>query len=132
MSCLLALIGDRTVVVRGDRRSDIASDAFAFAEEREENQRGDEQNLQNDGCHEGAALDFASTLFEFGITFDEATTKETRLVLRTGALDHYTPPKIPLRGVGFGGADFSEVVFGKPAPLSQGCEVRASSAPFDT
>src|SRR3974390_43706 len=33
---------------------------------------------------------------------------------------------------GFGGADSPEVVFGEPAPLSQGCEVRASSAPFDT
>jgi len=34
--------------------------------------------------------------------------------------------------VGFCGADPSEVAFGKPAPLSQGCEVRASSAPLDT
>jgi hypothetical protein len=132
MGILRMVVRNPAVMVRRQRRFDIASDAFASAEEREENQRGDEEDLQNNGCDESTTLNFASALLEFGITFNEATTKEIRLVLRARALDHHTPPKIPLRGVGFGGADFSEVVFGKPAPLSQGCQVRASSAPFDT
>ena len=49
---------------------------------------------------------------------------------RPGTITHLR--RMPLRAVGVLRHQPPEIAFRRPAPLSQGCEVRASSEPFDT
>ena len=127
----LAMIDHGAAMIGRGGHDVVGSDALASAEQGKQDQRGDDQDLQDDRDHQSASLDFAGAFFGFGITFDEASTKKIRTLLRSRAVGHHTPPENGPARRGVLRRQSSEVVFGRPAPLSQGCEVRASSAKLD-
>jgi hypothetical protein len=89
------------VVVRRKRHHAGERDAFWFAEERDENDRGEYSALRSYGNDQGAATDAALACALLGIAFDETALQGTEIVLRagigtgagTGFDGHHTPPQ---------------------------------------
>lgn len=80
-------------VGNGGIENHAVGDVFAFAEEREENDRGDNQNLQNDRDEKSATLVAANAFFLGGITFDEAASQKTGWIFGKIRISHHTPPE---------------------------------------
>ena len=118
--------------IRNSRKRDGAvGDVFAFAKERKKNQGGDDQDLESDGDEKRAAFVAAPARFLGGVTFYQTASKKTGAWFGNTSERHHTPPNLPASFRRFA-APASRVANRRPAPLSQGCEVRASSAAFDT
>lgn len=79
---------------------------------------------------DGAAFEAPGAPFEFRIAFEKAAAKEILTRVdgdKLGSESHHTPPKWALPGAGILQRRSPGVAFRKPAPSSQGVEVRASS-----
>jgi hypothetical protein len=128
------IVVDSSRIVWDSRNKNSAiGNVFTLAEEREQNERGKDQDLNADGYEESAALVAADAGLLRRISLDKTASQKNIFFRHTwNRVDrHNTPPKFPTSFENFA-APASRVAFGKPAPLSQGCEVRASSAAFDT
>jgi len=84
---------------------------------------------------DGAAFEAPGAPFEFRIAFEKAAAKEILTRVdgdKLGSESHHTPPKWALPGAGILQRRSPGVAFRKPAPSSQGVEVRASLERLDT
>ena len=75
--------------IRNSRKRDGAvGDVFAFGEEGEKNQGGDDQDLESDGDEKRAAFVTAHARFLGGVTFYQTASKKTGAVFRNMSERH--------------------------------------------
>src|SRR5712691_11750691 len=129
-------------VKRRDRRDADEGKFFACGQERYEQQRGENRGLNHKRKSQslGARAPGAPQLFR--VPIHQASPERTFRYWTnfSGLRGHHTPPlrfrcgRAGLCGlrVPFGSAGSALRQEAKPAPLSQGCEVRASSVWLDT